>query len=985
MNAINQKFVVPSLDMGGTKVAFAFIRAGKKRRIARKYPSEEVVRVNGQPDVVRTLNLAAKLILKRTREMEKKGWIVLRLVGMGAPGLYLDDNSVDPKSVPNLPGLAKVKPAILLEEKLGKEWKVFINNDGVVQAIAAAYAFTRSPGLDKKWATLLSKTNGKMIYFGPGTGFGAGKVRVCEDNQVETLPGSQSFFDMLIRDGKTAEQLIGGYGIGKIARSRERANLERGAPVFLTLTEGFEVGDQMSRKQAEAQLMKISGEIVSRAYTSGNREARRQARAIFEQAGKDLAALMIQLHQGRGKKTIIKWDKRDWQSVKGTRIFLVAGLLAKPTGKSVILPVVKSALKKAGYAKKIHLVEIDQLPMMKKMTDRIGVFGASLIIPEREIQAGKWAWSLRVGKNRINRFIGNETKKACLTLQRPVLLSMDGYSGIEWGKNISQITKRLEKEGIRVTTINMAGVYKSQKKIEQMIQDCLTEDKTFGRTFNGKLVDFLDEARLKQLLKRLEKFKQQNTRKPRVILCFGPGAACKPLMTLYDMVFYRDLTREEIVNRTQKGRVTPLGARGRDASRRGQPAYLAGKRFHYVDFPVLDRHKKSIQKQIHFYIDDNLEKEPKLIHGAMYDEMVSHLVQGPFQLKAYHDQGVWGGQWLRKIRHLPKDKINYAWAYELMAYHMSVRMPVDDTFIETPFANILDREPDRVMGDQVRRRFKGRWPLRVNYDDCWKGGDMAIQVHPDAFYIKKNFNEPLHQDETYYIVAAEPDAYVYLGLKKNMDMDTFYASVTRAETEGIPFEHRQYINVFPAKEGDLFLIPAGTVHAAGKGCVVLELSTTTDRYTFHFYDYLRPDLNGKLRDIHSTHAFQMARKYPHRVTPWVKQHLIQKPRLLRKGKGWAEYLIGKLEDFVPEVHRFEIKTCLEDNTDGVPHVLSLVKGEGVIIQSRRVPDRKFDLNFTETLIMPAGLGAYSITNRSRAPATVLKTLVNPSWVKGTRH
>jgi mannose-6-phosphate isomerase len=983
MKTMHQKFVVPSVDMGGTKVAFAFIRVGKKRSIARRYPSEDVVRADGQPDVVRTLDLAAKLILKRTREMEKTGWTVLKLVGMGAPGLYLDDNSVDPKSIPNLPDLAKIKPAILLEEKLGKDWKVFINNDGAVQAVAAGYAFTRSPGLDKKRAALLGSTGGRMIYFGPGTGFGAGKVRLRQDKRVETQPGSQSFFDLLIRDGKTAELLIGGHGIGAMAQKKERANLAKGRPVFLTQTDGFGDWDRATGKQTDAQLAKISGKTVARAYLLGNREAKRQAREIFEQAGKDLAALMINLHEGRGKKTIITWDKSDWLSVKGTRIFLVAGLLAKPTGRGVILPAVRAALKKAGYGKKIELVEIDQLPGMKKVTDNIGVFGASLIIPEKEIREGKWASSLQVGKANINRFIVREVRKACQKLERPVLLSMDGYCGVEWEKTIPQIKRRLEKEGMRVTAINVAAVFKSRKKIEQMIQGCLAHDKIFGRIFDGKMADFLDEVRLEKLAGRLEKFKQQTAGKPRVVICFGPGAACSPLGRLCDMIFYRDLTREEIVKRTQKGLVAPLGAGARDEARKGQPAYLAGKRFHYVDFPVLDKHKKSIQKQIHFYLDDNLAKEPKLIHGALYEEMVTHLVQGPFQLKAYHDQGVWGGQWLRKIRHLPKDKINYAWAYELMAYHMSVEMPVGDTYIETPFANILDREADRVMGGGVRRRFKGGWPIRVNYDDCWKGGDMAIQVHPDAAYIKKKFNESLHQDESYYIVAAEPDAFVYLGLKEDLEMDAFHDAVRKAETEGIPFDHRQFVNVFPAKEGDLFLIPAGTVHAAGKGCVVLELSSTTDRYTFHFYDYLRPDLHGKLRDIHSAHAFQMANKYPHRRSSWVKKHLIQKPRLVRKGKGWAEYLIGKLDGYLPEVHRFEIRTSIDDHTEGVPHVLSLVKGEGVVIEpaaeSSGGAERKFELNFAETVIIPARIGPYTITNRGSDRATVLKTLVNPSW------
>ena len=81
---------------------------------------------------------------------------------------------------------------------------------------------------------------------------------------------------------------------------------------------------------------------------------------------------------------------------------------------------------------------------------------------------------------------------------------------------------------------------------------------------------------------------------------------------------------------------------------------MAGKRFHYIDFPALDKHKKSLQKRIHFYIDDNLDMESKLMDQKILDEVISHLAQGPIQLKAFHDEGVWGGQWLKKIRNLPK-------------------------------------------------------------------------------------------------------------------------------------------------------------------------------------------------------------------------------------------------------------------------------------------------------------------------------------------
>ncbi|MDY6853604.1 MAG: hypothetical protein SWO11_02690 [Thermodesulfobacteriota bacterium] len=971
----SKKIVIPSVDLGATKIDFAFFST-QRRRAVLEYPSVEVVKTRGKTDAERTLRLIARLIRERTREAENKGLIVLKFVGIGAPGLYLNDNSVDARTVPNIPGLAHIKPAEVLEDMLGQEWKVYINNDGVVQALASADALVRSFDYKEKWAKIAEETGGKIIYLGPGTGFGAGKVLVRKDGQVAPMPGVQGLFDIVIRDDKTAEDLLGGNGLGKIAQLQERINIERGNPVFLKFTKAYDEWIKCPGRVTQEQLSQISGKVLAMAYFSEDREAKKYAQEILVQAGKDLARLIIQLHEGTGKKKLLDWDRDDWNAVKGTKLFLVAGLLIKPIGKEVILPCARDALTRAGYFEKVYLMEMDQLPMIQEREDKIGIIGASLMVPKKNILEKKWENFLVIGQKRINRYICELAKETFFKKKRPVIIAIDGYTGILWQKSVSQIEQRLEREGLSSIQIDFSSYYRSEREIEEIIQPFMGEGRTFGRIFGGRLEDLLDEERIFALKEDFENQKNKKHKSSDVILCFGPGSACGALRGQYDIIIYKDITREEITKRYQKGMVVPLGARKKAASGKGQPAYLAGKRLHYIDFPLLDKHKRSIQKRIHFYIDDNLPGQPKLINRKILDEMISWLASSPFQLKAFHDEGVWGGQWLKKIRNLPKEMVNCAWAYELMAYHMSVKIPVGNTFIEVPFANILDKEPKRIMGEKVNKRFKGIWPIRVNYDDCWEGGDMAIQIHPDSFYIKKNFKESLHQDESYYIMAATPDAYVHLGLKDEIDISEFYEAVQKAETQGIPFDHRKYVNVFPAKEGDLFLIPAGTVHASGKGCVVLELSATTDRYTFHFYDYLRPDLNGKLRDIHSGHAFNMVHRYPHRITSWVKKHLIQEPRLLRKGGDWAEFLLGRLDELVFEVRRFEFLTTLEDDTKGSPHVLSMAKGEGIIIQSQVFKERQFKLKFSETVIVPACFGKYVIINQGDSPCKVLKTLVN---------
>ncbi|MBW1915576.1 MAG: hypothetical protein JRI86_11690, partial [Deltaproteobacteria bacterium] len=90
-----QNIVIPSVDLGGTKIGFAFVGIDEEREVTLEYPPTEVVKVKGKTDADRTLKLIAGLIKKRTHQVEKMGWTVLKLAGIGAPGLYLEDNRVD--------------------------------------------------------------------------------------------------------------------------------------------------------------------------------------------------------------------------------------------------------------------------------------------------------------------------------------------------------------------------------------------------------------------------------------------------------------------------------------------------------------------------------------------------------------------------------------------------------------------------------------------------------------------------------------------------------------------------------------------------------------------------------------------------------------------------------------------------------------------------------------------------------------------------
>lgn len=580
-----------------------------------------------------------------------------------------------------------------------------------------------------------------------------------------------------------------------------------------------------------------------------------------------------------------------------------------------------------------------------------------------------WADSIVVGVDRFCDYVIELIKKHEKGNGRYPVLAFDGYLGVDWSI-ISMLEKMLKDNGIDVEIIDGFFLYKSPNTIWKMIEEHIAFDPFFGRVFNGCIEDFLDDNKIRKLK---EMIKEKTSSK--ATICFGCGIVNKFLKNLFDYIFYLDITKTEFLKRIQGKKpwfVPPEINFGKEAADVGL-SIQTFKLSQYICGPVFDKHKRYVLKYLDFYVESSSTERIILMPKEVFNGILSTLAHLPIRLKPLYIPGPWGGQWIKKVRGLSdRDCVNCAWCFEAVTPEMSLEVDIYGKRLELPFLTLLWKERETIMGEYASKKFKWLFPIRLHYDDSWDGGNMAIQVHPNTSYVKKHFNEPLGQHESYYIVATQPGSRVYLGLKEGIDLDEFYRAAKKAETEGIPFDYDRYVNSIPSKPGDLFLIPAGTIHALGRNQVCIELGTTYG-YTFHVYDYLRPDLNGKLRPMHLEHAFKAMKSY--RRANWVARNLKQPPRILRKGKGWVEYLLGRFKDIPYEVRRLEFTREIKDDTGGVFHILALCEGSAVEIRSLKEPEKYLGINFTEAVIIPASFGKYKIVNRGKTPCKMLKTLL----------
>jgi mannose-6-phosphate isomerase class I len=311
---------------------------------------------------------------------------------------------------------------------------------------------------------------------------------------------------------------------------------------------------------------------------------------------------------------------------------------------------------------------------------------------------------------------------------------------------------------------------------------------------------------------------------------------------------------------------------------------------------------------------------------------------------------------MRQVCDLPDREPNYAWCFDCVPEENSLLLNFGGQIIETPAINVVFQQPGELLGEGVYARFGTEFPIRFDLLDTMGGGNLSLQVHPLTEYIYDHFGMAYTQDESYYLLDAASDACVFLGLKDGVDRVRMTEDLRAAERSGNRFDVEQYVNKWPARKHDHFLIPAGTIHCSGRNSMVLEISATPYIFTFKLWDWDRPGLDGRPRPVHLQHG--LANIQWDRDRDWVQTNLIN--RIARLGEcsgGWEERTGLHELEFI-ETRRHWFTAPVKHDTRGTVHVLNLVEGETITVES---PTHAFDaytVHYAETFIVPAAVGEY---------------------------
>ena len=297
---------------------------------------------------------------------------------------------------------------------------------------------------------------------------------------------------------------------------------------------------------------------------------------------------------------------------------------------------------------------------------------------------------------------------------------------------------------------------------------------------------------------------------------------------------------------------------------------------------------------------------------------------------------IWGGNKLGAVlnKNIPNETTGESW--ELSAVSGDVSQIANGNWKGRSLQDLIDLYPVELMGEKVYRQFGKQFPLLFKFLDAKL--DLSIQLHPNDELAQKRHNS-FGKTEMWYVLQADEDSRLIVGFKEKATPQKYLQHLENKTLVSI-------LDEIPVKQGDVFLLETGTIHAIGAGIVIAEIQQTSD-ITYRIYDFDRKDANGNLRELHVDLALDAIN---YEVTNAKKEYAREVN---------ASNLAVHCPYFTTNVIPLEGEIKRTKNTDSF---MVYICTEGIV--EIRVKENTYQFKKGDTILIPAFLTDYQLIGNS---------------------
>lgn len=218
----------------------------------------------------------------------------------------------------------------------------------------------------------------------------------------------------------------------------------------------------------------------------------------------------------------------------------------------------------------------------------------------------------------------------------------------------------------------------------------------------------------------------------------------------------------------------------------------------------------------------------------------------PLKFEPILKDKIWGGTKLKSLfnKAAETDKLGESW--ELSGVENDESVVANGFLAGNNLTELIEIYMGELVGDKVYDTFGLTFPLLFKLIDA--NENLSIQVHPGDEVAAERHNS-FGKTEMWYVLDAEEGAELIIGFSKDCTSEEYLDALDNDKVE----ELLQHVKV---QKGDVFFIPAGLVHAIGKGVVVAEIQQSSD-ITYRIYDFKRVDDQGNERELHTEQALDV--------------------------------------------------------------------------------------------------------------------------------